>query len=111
MNPIITFAEASIGAVAALLVGGIASVIVGLFALKKSVDTLVSNDVRQARAIEMIAGIQRPQLYAHKATLEALKGECNGNVDYAHAEIMIATKNYEAFLVEAIFVERKGTNR
>jgi len=95
-----TFIGARIAAFAGGLIAGIFGLIKTLKDMKKSVDHLVRADGLQSDAIKVIASLQRPQMAAHRATLEALRdGRCNGNVTDAHAGIVSAFKEYDEFLI------------
>ena len=98
----ITIWQAFLGAVGAGAFLGIISLIKAVIKLSKNIDKLIATDQAQTQAIYIIAKIQRPQLAAHKATLEALKGECNGNVDAAHDGIIAATEEYDLFLASKL---------
>ena len=94
------FATAVIVALAGSMVRGVFVIIKSLAAMKKSIDELVKTDARQTVAISAIAKLQRPQLAAHKATLDALKdGRCNGSVSQAQEDITAAFQDYDDFLV------------
>jgi hypothetical protein len=98
----ITIWQAFLGAVGAGAFLGILTLIKAIIKLSKNIDKLIATDMAQTQAIYIIAKIQRPQLAAHKATLEALKGECNGNVDAAHSSIIKATEEYDTFLASRL---------
>ncbi len=94
------FVSAVIVALAGAMVRGVFVIIKSLASMKKSIDELVQTDARQTIAIGAIAKLQRPQLAAHKATLDALKdGRCNGSVSKAQSDIDEAFAEYDSFLV------------
>jgi hypothetical protein len=99
MNFTLTFADAFVGALGAGALAGLVALVKHLSGLSRKIDTLLTSDIEQSEAIFIIAKIQKPQLAAHKATLEALHGDCNGNVDAAHDEIIKATKEFDGYLV------------
>ena len=100
LDPWAIFITASIAGLAGSLVRGVFVIIKSLAAMKKSIDELVKTDARQTVAISAIARLQRPQLAAHKATLDALKdGRCNGSVSQAQEDIVTAFQEYDDFLV------------
>jgi hypothetical protein len=98
------FLGAVIVAVAGAFVRGVFSVVRAFRDMRRDLSTILKTDAAQSETLRMLAEIQRPQLVAHKVALEAFKGECNGNVDSAHADIMAATKDYDAFLASKIGV-------
>lgn len=98
MQIVLTFANAAIAASAAALVAGMVGTFRALVKLHKAVDKLVIADQAQADAIRMLVKIQRPQLAAHKATLEALEGNVNGNVKDAKKAILDSFCEYDDFL-------------
>jgi len=105
----LTFANAFIGALGSGALLGLAALVKHIGSLGKQterlaskIDKLIETDEEQTEAIYIIAKIQRPQLAAHKATLEALKGECNGNVDRAHEAILESTKEFDDYLVKRL---------
>jgi len=106
MESVITAWEAFIGAIGSGALLALVSLVRHIIGLSKKIDGLVKADIEQTEAIYVIAKIQRPQLAAHKATLEALKGECNGNVDRAHEAILESTKEFDDYLVKRL--ERSG---
>jgi hypothetical protein len=55
----------------------------------------------QRPIVSMLLSLQRPQLSALKAILEALKGDVNGNVATAHGLVEAAIADFDKFLVSA----------
>jgi hypothetical protein len=106
-DPWAVFVTASIIALAGSAVRGMFKIIESLKTMSKninqltiSVELLSNADSKHMQAIGAIAKLQRPQLAAHKATLEALQdGKCNGNVKDAKAQIVAAFDEYDEFLV------------
>ncbi len=97
------FITAVIVALAGSLVSGVLSIIRSLARMTKSIDRLLDADISHMAAIAAIAKLQRPQLAAHKATLDALKeGRCNGSVTQAQEMITKAFDDYDSFLVGRI---------
>jgi len=114
LNPVsITFIEAFIGALGAGALTGIITMVRYIDRLSKQtkhmedkLDDLIEANIEQSETIYVVAKIQKPQLNAHKATLEAFKGECNGNVDRAHKGIMDSTQEFDDFLTRRLKKER-----
>jgi len=103
MQPLTLFVSAVITTSAAALVGLAFALVKSLIGIKKSVETLVVNDIQQTEAIKAVAKLQRPGLVAHKATLEALRdGKCNGNVTSAHEGIISAFDEYDDWLISRV---------
>lgn len=67
------------GAVATALIAGIK----WLFSIKRTLDSLAGAVSQMSSDVCDLYRIQLPQLAAQRATLEAFKGEINGNVDRA----------------------------
>ena len=100
IDPWTIFISAVIVAFAGAAVRGVFSIVKALTTMGKSIDRLIIADAKQSESIAMLAKLQRPQLAAHKATLEALKdGKCNGNVTSARKDIDDAFIEYDSFLV------------
>jgi uncharacterized protein (DUF885 family) len=100
LDPWTIFISASIVALAGAAVRGVFQVVKSLAAMAKSIDSLVLTDAKQTQAIAALARLQRPQLAAHRATLDALKdGKCNGSVARAQEDITAAFDEYDSFLV------------
>ena len=102
MNIGVTFLEALVVALGGGVVAGLVMIAKTLFSMKLSIDKLVVSDALKNESIAEIAAIQHPQLQAHRATLEALKGNCNGNVDAAHELILGASERYNDFLAKRL---------
>jgi len=104
MEPIITVSaitawEAFMGAIGAGALAALVWLARHIIGLSKKIDKLVEADQRQTLAIGMLARLQRPQLAAHKATLEAVRdGKCNGNVTEAHGGVLAAFAQFDEFL-------------
>jgi hypothetical protein len=100
IQPWTIFISATIVTLAGFFVRGVFLIIQSIRIMSKSVEKLLEADAKHMEAIAAIAKLQRPQLYAHKATLEALKeGRCNGNVEDAKEMILAAFDEYDRFLV------------
>jgi hypothetical protein len=100
IQPWTIFISATIVTLAGFFVRGVFALVTITTKMKKSIDELVATDQRQTLAISAIAKLQRPQLAAHRATLDALKeGRCNGSVTKAQEEISTAFQEYDDFLV------------
>ena len=100
LHPWTIFISAVIVALAGVAVNGIFQVIKSIKDMGKSLDKLIIADQKQALAIGAIAKLQRPQLAAHKATLESLRdGKSNGNVTDAHGVILEAFDEFDEFLM------------
>jgi low affinity Fe/Cu permease len=100
LDPWTIFATAVIVALGGSLVRGLYVLIRSLAAMSKNIDKLLEADSDHMVAIAAIAKLQRPQLAAHKATLDALKeGRCNGSVTQAQEMITKAFDDYDDFLV------------
>ena len=56
-------------------------------------------------AVNVLIEMQGPQMRAHIATLEALQGQCNGNVTEALEITRAAHANFNSFLVESARVQ------
>jgi hypothetical protein len=94
------FIKACIAAFSGGLIAGIFGLIKSLGGMKRSLDSLLQSNNSLVQSTQMIARLQRPQLVAHKAALEALRdGRCNGNVTDAHRGINDAFGEYDDFLV------------
>jgi hypothetical protein len=109
----ITFVEAFTGAMGTAALAGILALVRFIDRLLKQtkhmeskLDELIETNIEQSETIYEVAKIQKPQLSAHKAALEALKGECNGNVDRAHEGIMDSTKEFDDFLTRRLKKEK-----
>lgn len=76
------------GAIATALIAGVR----WLFSIKGTLDSLVSTVSKMSADVCDLYRIQLPQLAAQRATLEAFKGEVNGNVDRALAKVEEAEK-------------------
>jgi hypothetical protein len=106
-DPWAVFITAVIIALAGSAVRGMFKIIDSLKTMSKninqltiSVELLSQADTKHMSAIGAIAKLQRPQLAAHKATLEALQdGKCNGNVTTARELITAAFDEYDEFLI------------
>jgi uncharacterized protein (DUF885 family) len=95
----VTFIEGAAAALAASMVAGMIAVVRVVILMKKSVEKLIKTDAEQTRAIQMIAKLQRPQLAAHKALLEAVgEGVCNGNVTKAKEALMHGFAEFDEYL-------------
>jgi low affinity Fe/Cu permease len=100
LDPWTIFATAVIVALGGSLVRGVYVLIRSLAAMSKNIDKLLEADSDHMVAIAAIAKLQRPQLAAHKATLDALKeGRCKGSVTQAQEMITNAFDEYDNFLV------------
>jgi len=114
LDPVsITFVEAFIGAMGAGALTGIITLVRYIERLSKQtkhmedkLDHLIESNIEQSETIYEVAKIQKPQLSAHKAALEALMGECNGNVDRAHGGIMASTQDFDDFLTRRLRKEK-----
>jgi hypothetical protein len=103
LAPWTIFISAVIVALAGAAVKGVFQVVHSLKAMSRSLDALVIADQKQTLAIGMLAKLQRPQLAAHKATLEAVRdGRCNGNVTSAHSGVLQAFTDFDEFLTGRI---------
>jgi uncharacterized protein (DUF885 family) len=99
MNIGITFIEGATAALAASMIAGMFAVVRMVIVMKKSVDKLINTDAEQTKAIQMIAKLQRPQLAAHKALLEAVgEGIRNGNVTKAKEALMHGFAEFDDYL-------------
>lgn len=100
MNYWNVFIGALIAAFAGGLVAGVFGIVKSLGGMKRSLDGLIVSSAALVESTRVIARLQRPQLVAHKASLEALRdGRCNGNVTDAHKGIIDAFGEYDDFLV------------
>jgi len=100
LHPWTIFISAVIVALAGAAVRGIFQVVKAFKNMGKSLDNLIIADQKQTVAIAALAKLQRPQLAAHKATLEALRdGKSNGNVTDAHTSVMGAFDEFDDFLM------------
>ena len=98
----LTFIEAIVVALGGAFVAGLIALVRGVFKMSKSIDKLVESDVQKGTVLSKIAAVQQPQLHGIQTALEALKGECNGNVTTAHEFIVAARTDYEKFLAESL---------
>lgn len=98
----LTFAEAIVVALGGALVTGLIALMRGVFKMSRSIDKLVESDEQKGAVLGKIAAIQQPQLHGIQTALEALKGECNGNVETAHKVIVDARYGYEKFLADTL---------
>jgi len=99
LEPWTIFITAVIVALGGAAVRGIFQLVSELKGMKRSIDKLIDTDQKQTMAIGMLAKLQRPQLAAHKATLEAVRdGKCNGNVTSAHSGVIHAFNEFDEFL-------------
>ena len=97
-----TFVEAVVVALGGALVAGLIALVRGVFKMAHSIDKLVKSDEQKGAVLGKIAEIQQPQLHGIQTALEALKGECNGNVETAHKVIVGARYDYEKFLADTL---------
>lgn len=100
MSLTLTFAEAVVVALGGAVVAGLIALVRGVFKMARSIDKLVESDAQKGAILGKIAAIQQPQLHGIQTALEALKGECNGNVTTAHEFIVAARTDYEKFLAD-----------
>lgn len=97
------FIEASVGAAAVAIVGGIVAGINSLYKMQRDVRRLTHMDTLRAVDLEQVAKVQRPMLSGLKASLEAHRdGKCNGNVLDAHTDITAAIDNYDLYLATLV---------
>ena len=102
MNLSLTFVEAIVVALGGAFVAGLIALVRGVFKMSRSIDKLVESDIQKGAVLGKIAAIQQPQLHGIQTALEALKGECNGNVTTAHEFIVAARTDYEKFLADSL---------
>ena len=98
----LTLAEAIVVALGGALVTGLIALVRGVFKMSRSIDKLVESDKQKGAVLGKIAAIQQPQLHGIQTALEALKGNCNGNVTAAHSNIVEARVEYEQFLADTL---------
>ena len=98
----LTFVEAIVVALGGSFVAGLIALVRGVFKMSRSIDKLVESDAQKGAILGKIAAIQQPQLHGIQTALEALKGECNGNVETAHGFIVTARADYEKFLADSL---------
>ena len=98
----LTFAESIVVALGGSLITVVISLVRGILKMSSSVDKLIELDERKGVILSKIAAIQQPQLHGIQTALEALKGNCNGNVTTAHSSIVEARVEYEQFLADTL---------
>lgn len=98
MNWTITLQEGILVTLGGAIVTGLFALVKMSFTLAKSINRLVESDAKRGVILTEIAAVQQPQLHGIQVSLEALKGECNGNVDTAHQILVAARERYNTFL-------------
>ena len=96
----------AIGAAIALLVTSIYNLTATAIRKRVSIRSPESQAIEQlVPAVNALLDMQGPQMRAHIATLEALQGQCNGNVTDALTITRAAHAKYNEFLTDSARVQ------
>jgi hypothetical protein len=105
------FVGAGLAVVAGVVVTGVWMFLKRRIRLRSPLEALVEQIAEQVRCLTPIVGtiyaIQRPQLAAQAAILEALAGDNNGNLRKAHEGIEAATDRFDRFTNATVVPECK----
>jgi len=102
MTPLTTFVDAAIITVAGSGTVLFLTLVKSLFSFGKKLDYLVKSNEQSARTDVFLVSSTGAGLRGQLATLEALKGNCNGNVDEAHRIVTEELAKYDAFLISSM---------